>query len=219
MIHPRQAWRKYFKRLEDQFVILFRNQVEGCCDSLLDVGCGFNSPVQHLLIKPGKIIGVDTYEPVIDESRKKNIHNEYHLMDILKIAEQFPPKSVDCVIALDVIEHLTEENALKLIAQMESIARKKVIIYTPNGFLPQGEEYGNPWQRHISGWTAKQMKAYGYRVYGVQGLKFLRGEMARILWKPERLWYRISLLTQLFTQSMPSWAFRILCVKDMNGKV
>jgi SAM-dependent methyltransferase len=211
-------YRKVFRPLEAQFQTCFRREIEGSCQSILDVGCGFNSPVQLLEKRPSRVVGVDAFPKVIDQSRARGIHDEYHLMDALAIAERFPPRSFDCVLACDVIEHLKEEDALNLISQMELLARKKVIIYTPNGFLPQGEEYGNPLQRHLSGWTAKQMASRGYRVMGMQGLKYLRCEMARLRWRPVFAWQRISLLSQLLTERWPRFAFRLLCVKDIADR-
>ena len=99
---------------------------------------------------------------------------------------------------------------------METIARKKVIIYTPNGFLPQDEKYGNPLQLHVSGWTPEQMKQMGYRVIGIEGWRPLRGEQAVIKWRPHRFWLALSLLSQHIVTTRPKWAFRILCVKDMS---
>ncbi len=205
--------RKIFGPLRDQFAIHFRNEIEEHCQSLLDVGCGFNSPVQLLRKRPAHLVGVDAYAPVLEESRSRKLHDEYRLMNVLSIKEAFGPKSFDCVIACDLIEHLERQDGLELIAQMEHLARKSVIIYTPNGFLPQGEEYGNPLQRHLSGWNAREMQHRGYTVIGIQGLKSLRGEMATVRWKPTFFWERLSLLSQLLTEKRPSLAFRLFCVK------
>ena len=164
------------------------------------------------------MIGVDAFAPVIEQSRARRIHDDYQLMNVLSIADHFPPKSFDCVLACDLIEHLKEDDVTNLLGQMERLARKKVIVFTPNGFLPQGEHYGNPLQKHLSGWTAKQMTARGYRVTGIRGLKCLRGEMAEIRWRPAGLWNRISLLSQLFTEKKPAYAFQIFCVKDVEER-
>ncbi len=159
------------------------------------------------------MVGVDGFRPALEESRTKGIHDNYEEMPLLRIEAVFGPESFECVLASDVIEHLTEEDALKLISQMERVARKKIIIFTPNGFLPQGEEFGNPYQRHLSGWTAAQMESLGYRVIGIEGFRCLRGYMASIRWKPRRFWLMTSLLSQFVTRNNPAWAFRILCMK------
>jgi SAM-dependent methyltransferase len=207
---------KALRPLEHQFQTRLCAEIDGVCHSLLDVGCGFDSPVQFLKKRPSPIIGVDLFAPVIEQSRTRGLHDDYHAMDVLTIADHFPSGSFDCVLACELIEHLKKEDALNLMGQMERLARKKVIITTPNGFLPQGEEYGNPLQRHLSGWTASQMAARGYRVTGMLGLKCLRGEMAKIRWRPSLLWHSLSLLSQLFTEKMPSWSFGLFCVKHIS---
>jgi hypothetical protein len=192
-----------------------QQEIEGC-DSLLDVGCGFNSPVRCLTCRPRRIVGVDGHLPALEQSRAAGIHDEYLCAGVLELDRHFAPQSFDGVLASDLLEHLTEADGLKLISQMETIARKKVLIYTPNGFLPQGEEFGNPLQKHISGWSVEKMQAMGYRVIGIEGLKGLRGEMAKIRRRPRRFWLMVSLLSQLLTTSRPCRAFRILCIKDLG---
>jgi len=81
----------------------------------------------------------------------------------MEIGRNFKENSFDCVLASDVIEHFSKEEGYKLIEMMEKIARRKVIIYTPNGFLKQGEYDNNPWQVHKSGWNVKEMKKFFLR--------------------------------------------------------
>jgi hypothetical protein len=114
------------------------------------------------------------------------------------------------------IEHLNKKDGLKLISMMEKIARKKVIIFTPNGFLKQGALYDNPWQVHKSGWTAKEMQKKGYKVIGMNGCKPLRGELTLCKLKPRIIGDRIADLTQIITRHTPKHAFQIFCIKDMQ---
>jgi len=79
---------------------------------------------------------------------------------------------------------------------MENVANNKIVLFTPNGFVPQTDDK-NPWNRHRSGWTAEEMKRRGYRVIGMNGLKHLKGEYATPKYKPKLLWYMISEITQL----------------------
>ena len=209
-------WLKSFDKLDHQYVRELDKKVGGNCPSLLDVGCGFNSPVRTLTNRPKRLIGVDGFKPVIEQSRAAGIHDDYVQSSVLELDKCFEANSFDCVLASDLIEHLSKEDGFKLLDQMERISKDKVIVYTPNGFLPQGEEYGNPMQKHISGWTVKEMRARGYKVTGIEGVRCLRGEMAEIRWRPRKIWEMVSLLSQSFTTSCPSLAFRILCVKDMN---
>lgn len=127
------------------------------CKSLLDIGCGTSSPVQYCNKRIYKV-GVDAYLPAIRESKKKKIHQKYYKITVDKLSNTFKEKSFDCVVAYDLIEHLSKKQGKKLIIDMERIARKKVIIFTPNGFLKQGAEFGNKFQIHLSGWSPKEMK-------------------------------------------------------------
>lgn len=182
------------------------------CDTVLDVGCGSNSPLGSIKNKLYSE-GVDSFLPSITKSKAQKIHNKYHKMDVLNIDKKFKSNSFDCVIAIDLIEHLTKEDGKKLIKKMEKIARKKVIIFTPNGFLPQGEYDNNPWQVHKSGWTVEEMQKKGYKVIGINGWKPLRGEYAEPKFYPKIIWRIISDLTQVFTRNNPKKAFQILCIK------
>lgn len=180
--------------------------------SLLDVGCGDDSPIISFSRK-FYCIGVDAFAPSIKKSKDMKIHNKYYKMNVLDIGKKFKPNSFDCVLASDIIEHLTKKDGIKLMEMMENISKDKVIIFTPNGFIPQGEIDNNPMQIHKSGWTVKEMKKKGYKVKGINGLKSLRGEGARIRFWPKYFWLIISDITQFFVKNKPEKAFQILCVK------
>ncbi len=183
------------------------------CNSLLDLGCGADSPIKYFSDK-FHCVGIDLYEKSINESKRKKIHNEYCQIDVLKIEENFESNSFDCVLALDLIEHLTKEEGNRLISAMEKISKNKVVIFTPNGYHPQGEFDINPWNIHKSGWTVDEMKKKGYKVIGMNGLKYLKGEYAAPRYKPKILWYVISEITQVFVRNHPERANQLLCVKE-----
>jgi SAM-dependent methyltransferase len=185
----------------------------GDSKTVLDVGCGSNSPLVRIP-KRFSSVGVDIFKPSIDESKKKKIHDRYIITDILKIDQFFKPDSFDCVIASDVIEHLSKNDGKKLLLLMETIAKKKVIIFTPNGYIDQDEYGENPWQRHKSGWSPEEMSKFGYTVHGIHGWKFLRGEHSAILYKPKKIWTFVSDITQLVVRYFPKYAFALLCVKN-----
>lgn len=188
------------------------------CQSLLDVGCGVDSPVQYLQ-KDMRRVGVDVFAPAIEESKRRGIHSEYHEMNIGDIGTKFAPLSFDCVLASDVIEHVTKEDGLKLIQNMELLAKHKVIIFTPRGFVPQDEHEGNPWQKHLSGWEVKEMQGYGYHVIGISGLKAVWN--IKFLWSKRedanifvRILRKILVdITQLYARNHPEHAYQIMCVK------
>lgn len=201
---------------EEPLPRLLEREVVGSCTSLLDVGCGFDSPVKRFARCMERTVGVDLHPPYLAQSRTAAIHNEYHQRNALEVETAFGARSFDCVLAVDLIEHLEKDEGWRLLDAMERVARRKVIVFTPNGFVPQGEIDGNPHQRHRSGWTPVEMRSRGYRLYGVHGWKPLRGERGEPKWKPRRLWALIALWTQPLVESHPDHAFHMLCVKDLS---
>ena len=185
----------------------------GDCRTLLDVGCGAESPIRNFSAKLGAV-GVDGHGPSIEKSQKLAIHGEYVQMDLLGIGGRFGAGSFECVLASDLIEHLKKEDGFKLLGAIEAIASRRVIVYTPNGFLPQKVYDDNPWQEHRSGWTAEELRHRGYRVMGINGWKPLRGELSDLRFKPKIFWRVVSDLTQSLVRDHPEKAFQLLCVKD-----
>lgn len=183
--------------------------------TVLDVGCGSWSPLANVK-KTFYSVGIDIHKESIGKIKKKKIHDEYRVGDVLKLNKFFKPKSFDAVVALDVVEHFEKKEGLELIKQMESIAKRKVIIFTPYGFLRQHPHDGNPFQEHKSGWTISEFDKMGYRLCGIRGFRFIRGEYATIKYKPWFLWGAISALSQIFVYNFPQLAYQLLATKEMN---
>jgi len=181
------------------------------CNSVIDLGCGNNSPLCRFK-RWFKIIGVDDYEI-------SKLHDKFYQRNVRDLYELFLNKSVDAIVALDLIEHLTKEEGLELIKKMERIAKKKIIIFTPNGFREQSAFDGNPLQIHKSGWDFEEMKKLGFKVIGKDGLKYIKGKENSVRFKPIILWLWISKLTQPFVRNNPKYAYNLLCIKDSSKTV
>lgn len=191
------------------------------CNSVLDLGCGPDSPIKYCNMQYS--VGVDIFKPYLKESKKKKIHSKYILRDLTKL--DFQTKSFDAIILIDVLEHLKKDQGRKLLEKAEKWARKKVIVSTPNGYLPQKSIDRNLLQTHRSGWGIEGMKNLGYKAYGMAGWKFLRGEniskninqkgkiFATIRLRPKEFWLIISELTQSIIYYLPEFAFEIFYVK------
>src|SRR3989344_1898918 len=206
---PCWLYRNIYTKILPDFVRELNAATNGC-ETILDVGCGARSPIEHFSKKFHRSVGVDMHKPSIEISRSAGIHSEYKQIDILHIEKRFKLHSFDCVIVLDVIEHLKKKEGFKLLRQMEKLARKRIIIFTPTGFLPQGEYDENPWQVHKSGWEVEEMQRLGYRVIGINGWKPLRGEYAEIKFWPKYFWISISDITQRLVRYFPRHAFQLL---------
>ncbi len=205
---------RYKRIFPVSYIQYLKEELVGC-KSVLDLGCGSDSPF-GLVGFEGRSMGVDGYVPSIRKSERRNIHSNYLITNIKDL--RMSKDSFDAVLCLDLIEHLNKEDGYELINNMEIWAKKKVIIYTPNGFLEQRDEY-NDLQEHISGWNVYDFKRRGYSVTGINGLKNLRTTKADIRFKPQQFFRVFSDLTQkLFTKNNPHLAFQLFAVKDMEAK-
>lgn len=131
--------------------------------SVLDIGCGIH-PQDFIL--PKIHICCEPYGEYIQYLQEHYSYDDKYIFlqstwdQILKV---FPPKSIDTVFLIDVIEHLPKKEARKLLKLTEKIVRKQILIFTPLGFVPQFHSDGNDawgmsggnWQEHKSGWLPK----------------------------------------------------------------
>jgi len=139
-------------------------------DTVLDIGCGPNSPVRHY--KVSHSTGVDIFPRYIEAAKEAKTHDEFILSNCMEL--QFAPGSFDVVVALDCLEHLAKEDASNLIAKMRTWARKKVIISVPNGDTPGHIQDENIFQKHLSIYSYDALKKLDFRVYGI-GIKKMPG--------------------------------------------
>lgn len=183
------------------------------CRSVLDLGCGTHSMVP---IIPSSIFttGVEYFEPDYLAALNSKRHKRYIQGDITKV--EFPEKSVDAVVMLDVLEHLEKKDGEEILTKISRWARKKVIIFTPNGFLPQESYCSNPLMEHKSGWLVSDLKLHRFdSIYGVRGFKGLKRKSGHESTK-EELHDRIIDLTQIYTYHYPEKAFQLFAVKHIK---
>ena len=182
------------------------------CSSCLDVGCGASSPVRFVPLT--HTVGLDAHLPTLELARTHQTHDDYQNIPAQEVATCFGEGSFDCVVALDLIEHLEKEEGLVLLAAMERIARKKVVLFTPNGYLPQSSHDGDL-QEHQSGWTAPEMRRLGFHVLGMHGHRNLRGEGHRLRLRPRALGGLLAVASHhLYTKTHPEAAAALLCIKE-----
>lgn len=185
--------------------------------TILDAGCGRDSPLKH--IKNGSYkVGLDFYEPYIVQSKAKRIHNDYVIGDVKEMP--FKDKSFDVAVSIEVLEHLDKDDGLKMIKEMERVAKRKIILTTPNGFLATyGGPKDNPREKHLSGWTYDELKKLGFKIYGLNGLKMLwtvRYGQAIIRTRLPILSDLIVDISEFFAHYHPLLAFQFFLVKDLN---
>lgn len=177
--------------------------------TVVDVGCGAGSQsAPHAL---ARAIGVDIHFPSVAHARREGSR----FGAICASLQSLPlgDRAVDAVVALDVIEHFVQDEALTLLREFERVARRAIVLMTPNGFLPQPGTADNPFMEHRSGWSTPDLAALGYSVRGVNGWRSLRGAFAAPRFGP--VGKALSLASQPLVRRHPSKAFHLLAVKHL----
>ena len=142
-------------------------------ETILDVGCGQGYPMQLIkMVREVKATGIDLFDDYIKEAKNLGIYEKVIRGDVTKL--KIKPNSYDAVICLQVIEHVSKKNGLKMIEKMEEIAKKQVIIATPVDYFEHPDMDDNKLQRHLSAWSDDDFKKRGYIVKH-QGLSLFFG--------------------------------------------
>jgi ubiquinone/menaquinone biosynthesis C-methylase UbiE len=140
------------------------NSIHAHCKAeftLLNLGCGIGWHMNNIPAK--NQLHVDVWLPYLEQIKHEKSVIKLDIRDL----SIFIDKSWDVVSCIDVIEHLEKDDAMKAIKEMERIARKVVILYTPAGFEKQEDGHGwgsgNPeYQKHRCGFTVREMLELGY---------------------------------------------------------
>lgn len=139
--------------------------------SVLDVGCGDGELMSVIADKNWKITGIDIYADSVKKAKKRGIYQEVIKGDLNKVCEKLisEKKKYDLVFSSQVIEHITKKEGEKMLDLFEKLARKRIYVGTPRGFMNQPEIFlkGNPYQVHKSGWSIEDFTKRGYKVRGV----------------------------------------------------
>ncbi len=148
--------------------------LDGESQTCLDVGCGRGAfPV----LGKYSSVGVDIYGPNLAIARGKGIYRDVLQCDVRELP--FAPGSFDSVICIEVIEHLDKAEGTVLLRQLETIARRQVIITTPWGYCPLDEREDNPHLNHLSGWFPEEFTRAGYEVRPFYYPRFPLGNKTR----------------------------------------
>lgn len=147
------------------FLVAINELLINSC-TVLDVGCGVGATLTEFCC-PIKI-GVDAHRPYLENAKDGEQFIKLNFM-AERLNEIFLPNSMDSVTLIDVIEHFEKEVAFHVLRQVEEIAAKRVIVFTPRGFFQQIEvdHYGlggESFQRHRSGWEVEDFQKLGYNV-------------------------------------------------------
>jgi hypothetical protein len=199
-----RANKLYYKALGDALAQL---------ESVADIGCG---PASHVLAVNGPRLRIlcDAYRANLTPN------NDQGTFPLLGDARALPlkDKSVDGITLLQIIEHLPKEEGVALLCAAERVARKVVVVTTPNGFVEQGKIDGNPYQEHHSGWSIEELRNRGYKVFGYEGLKAVRKRGTSQLRWPRFIWMMLGRfgLSAPILKRYPALAFQLFAIKNLK---
>jgi hypothetical protein len=214
-LSPLQLFRVCYPQVATFIYVREMARILSDCRSCLDIGCGAVSPVQWLDFD--HTVGLEAHAPTLERAREARTHSEFRSGRAEEIGTLFSENQFDCVVALDLLEHLQKEEGLNLIDAMDRIASKRILFFTPNGYLEQ-ESHDNDLQEHLSGWDSAEMHHLGFKVIGMHGHRTLRGSGHKQRIRPRALGGVISVASHcLFTRNHPEMAAALLCVKDVRG--
>lgn len=113
--------------------------------TVLDIGAG--SGTYAKLLRPyidARFVAIEIFEPYIDTYKLNELYDEVWREDVRK----YTSLQADLIIFGDVLEHMTQEEAVKV----WNVARagcSSAIISVPIVHYPQGEWFDNPYEVHV----------------------------------------------------------------------
>lgn len=177
--------------------------------TVLDLGCGrgLNGCLLHSSrdLTGTTLIGLEINDDYIKSCQEHKIYDKIlkHELPTIPLKD----KSVDLILCIEVIEHLTHDEGVKLLDEIDRVGKGRVIITTPNMFFYTIE--GRDEDEHKSLWKIQDFRSRGYKVYGM-GIKIplLWGD--RFIWIKQALYYFFTPLSYIF----PQISGGLIAVKD-----
>jgi len=183
------------------------------CDVILELGCGANSPLVQIGVSH-RTDAVDIWQPYVDMHRRIGTYRHCRQMDILDFN---PQGEWDAVVICDVLEHLdkTDVDKTKLFEKLERMATKKIILFTPNGYVDNDEVDGDPYQKHLSAWEPEDFTGRGYKVVGATGLRWLFSKASGPKYHPYSVCSILGMLSKPLVYHRPKLAWHSYAIKEL----
>jgi hypothetical protein len=160
--------------------------------------------------RPPEVDGFDAFEANVEHCRRRGAYHD--------VWQHALPSAIeggwDTVLAVEVLEHLPPEQVDETLSALERVARRRIIVSTPNSeLLRPGSDTPvgfNPFEAHLSYVSRHFLARRGYQV---RGLGFGRYN-SRLAIRAKRLGVRRSLT--FVPWRLPSIAETIVAYKDVG---
>lgn len=128
---------------------------------VVELGAGKFDKLLRVADTVERRIGFEVHEHAeeIDDPRIEKIYASLFEWNLFVRA-----KDRDCVMLIDVLEHLERHDADRLLADLRRSFRR-VLVFTPLGFRPQGQVEDNYYNIHRSGWTEQCLQLRGFTTW------------------------------------------------------
>lgn len=141
--------------------VMFRRMAYREPDSVLDIGAGsgtYGKMFRQIAPTP-YLIGVEIWPPYVNQYNLTEIYDHVLVQDVRDMWGRLPPRA-DIVILGDVLEHMPEEDAVRVWHFAKELARDAVYLSIPIVPCPQDAVGGNPHEEHVvSDWTHERVLA------------------------------------------------------------
>jgi 2-polyprenyl-3-methyl-5-hydroxy-6-metoxy-1,4-benzoquinol methylase len=147
--------------------------------TVLDLGCGYGH-WGHLLRthyhsddpqRAARVTGVDIHDGNIAFCASTGVYDELECADALEFLARQQARAFDTIVATELIEHLAKDDGPRLLREVGRVAGRIAILSTPNWkYLRPGAMTMtgyNEHEHHVSAWTAREFRRYGFVVRGV----------------------------------------------------
>lgn len=165
---------------KEQILTWFRSE-EKNINTIIDIGAGRGTYI-NLVKESNKLclnsswIAIEAWEPYIQQFKLKSRYNRVISSDVRKVDwSQF--NKVDVVIAGDVLEHMSKQDAISLVENVLKVS-KYLVISIPIVHFPQDEIAGNPFEVHVKDdWSHDEiMETWGSYIFS----SFRKGTKSKI---------------------------------------
>jgi len=145
----------------------FQNIVKHIIDhsnSVLDIGCGIGDYLRYTN-KNQKVVAVEPHMPYIEKAKEVAPWATFNNSDALSFFDSTEEK-FDCVLLVDVVEHLNYDEAINLVKKAIQHSNKIVFSQIPIGLHEQHADQwglgGEYWQEHRSTWDENKICELGF---------------------------------------------------------
>lgn len=111
------------------------------------------------------VTGIDLFPKCVQWREKNGPPGEYMVMDARDVHTLH--KKFDVVICHHVIEHLPKGDGRSLLARLEGMYNRLLVVATPTGFVDTGYNvllHDNEAERHLCGWEMAEFRDRGYYI-------------------------------------------------------